>query len=81
MTQEINEIGSLEVTTVKNVVFKSRTIRNISITDSEKCHVNVLKSSEDGDLIETVTVPTELFNDRVGNILWELIDEQKEGAN
>ncbi len=81
LTQEINEVGTLEVTTLKNVVFKSRAIRNISINDSENCYVNVLKSSDDGDVVETIAISTDLFNTRVGTILWELIDEQKEGAN
>lgn len=77
LTQEINEVGTLEVTTLKNVVFKSRAIRNISINDSENCYVNVLKSSDDGDLIETISISTDRFNERVASALWELIDEQK----
>lgn len=81
LTQEINEVGTLEVTTIKNVVFKSRSIRNISLTDSEKFYVNILKSSDDGELIETVAISASLFNERVGPLLWGLIDEEKEGEN
>lgn len=75
--QEINESGILEVLVKKNVIFTSRKIRDVSITDDGNCLVNIVKLSDQGSIVETVLLSAEKFNERVETNLWAVIDEER----
>jgi hypothetical protein len=77
LVQEINEAGILEVTTSKNVIFKTRAVKNVSIPDTGGCYITIEKSSDEGTLIETIFAPIETFEAKIENSLWQIIDEQK----
>jgi len=75
--QEINESGILEVLVKKNVIFTSRKIQDVSITDDGNCLVNIVKLSDQGSIVETVLLSAEKFNERVETNLWAVIDEER----
>ena len=77
MVQEINESGILEVLLKKNVIFTSRKIQDVSITDDGNCLVNIVKLSDQGSIVETVLLSAEKFNERVETNLWAVIDEER----
>lgn len=78
MAQKINEVGLIRVETLKNVTFKSRAIKNILVTDGDICTIDIVKISEDGELLETITLPYSLFAETVELEVWKLIDVLKE---
>lgn len=77
LVQEINESGILEVLLKKNVIFTSRKIQDVSITDDGNCLVNIVKLSDQGSIVETVLLSAEKFNERVETNLWAVIDEER----
>lgn len=78
LAQEINEFGTLVVSTEKNVIFKKRKLKNIFIAEDETCTVEYIKSSDEGDKLETVSIPFVKFHEIAENVLWQLIDDMKE---
>lgn len=78
MAQEINEFGTLVVSTEKNVIFKKRKLKNIFIAEDDTCTVEYIKSSDEGDKLETVSIPFVKFHEIAENVLWQLIDDMKE---
>lgn len=78
LAQKINEVGTLRVETQKNVTFRSRAIKNILVSDGDVCTIDIVKISEDGDVLETITLPYSLFAETVELEVWKLIDTVKE---
>lgn len=78
LAQEINEFGTLVVSTEKNVIFKKRKLKNIFIAEDDTCTVEYIKSSDEGDKLETVSIPFVKFHEIAENVLWQLIDDMKE---
>lgn len=78
LAQEINEFGTLVVSTEKNVIFKKRKLKNIFIAEDDTCTIEYIKSSDEGDKLETVSIPFVKFHEIAENVLWQLIDDMKE---
>lgn len=75
MAQEINEVGTLLVSAEKNVIFKKRNIKNIFLAENETCTIDFVKSSDEGDKLETISMPFLMFHEKVETSLWELVDK------
>lgn len=78
MAQEINEEGILEVVTNKNVVFTSRSIKDIYIVEGESVTIVYYKHSKDGSVIASSTIPYGRFNIMAEKSIWDAIDSYKE---
>ncbi|EGP5736468.1 hypothetical protein VSW15_002291 [Enterococcus faecium] len=80
MAQEINEVGTIDVTMKKNVIFTKRKIKNIFISEDDICTIGFMKSSVEGDILETIVIPFSLFHEIAEDTLWKLIDSTKESG-
>lgn len=78
MSQEINEVGVLKVTSEKNVIFNKRIIRNIYISENEICTIEMCKKSDEGELIQTINIPSSIFLKEIEGIIWKLVDQAQE---
>ncbi|EPH68289.1 hypothetical protein [Enterococcus casseliflavus] len=78
MAQEINEAGILEVAINKNVVFTSRSIKEIHFVEGEYVTIVYYKHSKDGSVIVSSTIPYERFNSMAEKPIWDTIDSYKE---
>lgn len=79
LAQNINEVGTLVVSTEKNVIFKKRTIKNIYIVEDDVCTIEIYKNADEGNLAQTVSLPFSIFSNAVEDQLWKLIDQALEG--
>lgn len=80
MAQEINEAGTIEIATNKNVIFTSRSIKEIHLIEGESVIVVFLKNSKDGSVTVTTRIPYESFNKNAEQSIWETVDKFGEGV-
>jgi len=78
MGQRINEVGTIDVTESKNVVFEERVLKNIYIIGSESVSVEYEKRAQEGSITIFKTISIEKFNDIVEDNIWKLIDESND---
>lgn len=73
MPKEINEPGILAVTTNKNVVFRKKSIRNIFVDQEGNCVVTIIKTADEGELLETKQISGTMFLDEIEPIILEIL--------
>jgi len=75
MAQTIKKVGTIIAEVEKNVIFNNRELRELKITENENVVVNYVNLSDEGSKEMTAVVPFDLFNEKVEQALWEVIDE------
>lgn len=75
MVQKINELGVLSVTSIKNVIFYERKLKNIFFNNDILCTIEFEKLSEEGISLESISIPYEEFSKKAEDSIWDLIDE------
>ncbi|PCD91513.1 hypothetical protein [Enterococcus gallinarum] len=74
MPRTINEVGTLEVKSKKNVIFYERKLKNIFFNNM-LCTIEFEKLSEEGISLESISIPYEEFSKKAEDSIWDLIDE------
>lgn len=75
LAQEINQVGTITTTFEKSVIFKSRQIRDLTVTENENVTVRYNNISDDGEKQEMIVIPFQTFSLLVEESIWKLIDE------
>lgn len=75
MGQAINKVGEITVSSIKNVVFTNRIIKDLVVTEGENAVIRYVNQSDEGNEEQVAIVPFDRFNEKAESMLWEVIDE------
>lgn len=75
MSSNINEVGVLNITQEKNVLFTKRDLKNITVIGTESVSIEFEKIAKEGSVILVQTVEYESFKQSVEGLIWEMIDK------